>query len=146
MCGRYVSVASRADLQTLYEISRPGQELRPSYNVAPSQQIYGVLERHDKDGPAVERQLRQLRTLKWGLVPSWAKDTKLGSRLINARAETLDSKPSWRAAFAKRRVILPAAGYYEWQPAEVDGEVGKQPYYIHPAGGGVLSFAGLYEL
>jgi putative SOS response-associated peptidase YedK len=144
MCGRYVSVKSRADLQTLYDVTRPSDvEIPASWNVAPTQQVYGVLERTEKDGPAVERQLRALR---WGLVPSWAKDQKIGSRLINARAETLADKSSFRAAFAKRRAILPAAGYFEWQPVDCDGKVRKQPYFIHPADGGVLSFAGLYEL
>ncbi|PZS25887.1 MAG: DUF159 family protein [Pseudonocardiales bacterium] len=105
--------------------------------------MYGVLERSEKDGPAVARRLRALR---WGLVPSWAKDQKNGSRLINARVETLADKPSFRSAFAKRRAILPSSGYYEWQPIDVDGKVRKQPYFIHPTEGGVLSFAALYEL
>jgi len=143
MCGRYVSSKTDTDLRTLYDISSPAEPLEPSWNVAPTQPIYGVIERKEKDGQDVERQLRQLR---WGLVPSWTTDPKIGSRLINARVETLASKPSWRKAFVKRRGIIPADGYYEWQPVLVEGSVRKQPYFIHPADGGVLSFAGLYEL
>lgn len=147
MCGRYVSVAERADLIELYNATAEEESppLRPSWNVAPTQQVYGVLERPAKDG---DRPRRQLRALRWGLVPSWAKDITIGSRLINARVETLASKPAFRRAFARRRVVLPAAGYYEWQPVEdEDGKVRKQPFYIHPADeGDVLSLAGLYEL
>jgi putative SOS response-associated peptidase YedK len=89
---------------------------------------------------------RELRTVRWGLVPSWAKDPSIGSRLINARAETVSEKPSFRAAFARRRCLLPADGYYEWQapPAGTKGK--KQPYFICKPGHGVLAFAGLYEL
>ena len=89
---------------------------------------------------------RELRVVRWGLVPSWAKDPAIGSRLINARVETVDSKPSFRSAFAKRRCLLPADGFYEWLKVEEDGKTRKQPYYIHRADGGELAFAGLYEL
>jgi putative SOS response-associated peptidase YedK len=92
---------------------------------------------------------RQLRVVRWGLVPFWAKDPAIGSRLINARAETVAEKPSFRRAFARRRCLLPADGYYEWQAAEPDpGKRGarKVPYYIHPSDDGVLALAGLYEL
>jgi putative SOS response-associated peptidase YedK len=92
-------------------------------------------------GPA-----RELRVLRWGLVPSWAKDPSIGSRLINARAETVDSKPAFRKAFTHRRCLLPADGFYEWLPVEEQGRKRKQPYYIHPADGSLLAFAGLYEL
>ncbi len=89
---------------------------------------------------------RELRVVRWGLVPFWAKDPAIGSRLINARVETVDSKPSFRSAFAKRRCLLPADGFYEWLKVEQDGKARKQPYYIHRADGGELAFAGLYEL
>jgi putative SOS response-associated peptidase YedK len=92
---------------------------------------------------------RELRVVRWGLVPSWAKDISIGSRLINARAETVSEKPSFRRAFAKRRCLLPADGYYEWQVLEGKGPKGKnlkQPFFIHRADGGPLAFAGLYEL
>jgi putative SOS response-associated peptidase YedK len=107
------------------------------------------------DGPAAARSAaappdvaRELRVVRWGLVPYWAKDPSIGSRLINARAETVHSKPAYRQAFKRRRCLLPADGYYEWQVPE--GSAGgkgaaKQPYYIFRADGGPLAFAGLYE-
>ena len=88
--------------------------------------------------------MRQLRVVKWGLVPAWAKDPSVGSRMINARVETVAEKPSYRQAFAKRRCLLPADGYFEWMPVEATRSK-KQPYFIHPADGGVLAMAGLYE-
>jgi putative SOS response-associated peptidase YedK len=150
MCGRYAASADRAKLATVYDVDTAvGPELRPSWNVAPTTQVYGVLERDrhggDPDDPGNPE--RQIRPLRWGLVPSWAKDPAIGSRLINARVETLAEKPAWRQAFRRRRVVLPASGFYEWQPVEVDGRTRKQPYYVHPAeDGGLLSLAGLYEL
>jgi putative SOS response-associated peptidase YedK len=147
VCGRYAASKDRAQLVTVFDVDTPvGPELRPSWNVAPTNQVYGVLERdkRDDDGGGPERQIRDLR---WGLVPSWAKDPSIGSRLINARVETLGEKPAWRQAFRKRRVVLPASGFYEWQPVEVDGKQRPQPYYLHPAeDDGVLRLAGLYEL
>ncbi len=84
--------------------------------------------------------------MRWGLVPYWAKDRAIGSRMINARAETVAEKPAFRRAFARRRCLLPADGFYEWQQVTGDGGKRKQPYYIYRADGGVLAFAGLYEL
>ncbi len=84
--------------------------------------------------------------MRWGLVPYWAKDPAIGSRMINARAETVAEKPAFRRAFAKRRCLLPADGFYEWQQIADGGGKRKQPYYIYRADGGVLAFAGLYEL
>jgi putative SOS response-associated peptidase YedK len=89
---------------------------------------------------------RELRVVRWGLVPFWAKDKAIGSRMINARAETVDVKPAFRGAFARRRCLLPADGYYEWYRPGSDAKAAKQPYYIHRADGGPLAFAGLYEL
>ncbi len=126
----------------------PEEEPAPDYNVAPTKQVYAVLSRAPKGGGEGERggeppaPVRQLRTMRWGLVPSWAKDPSIGSRMINARVETVAEKPAYRRAFAKRRCLLPADGYYEWYPKE---KKKKQPYYIHPADGGVLAMAGLYE-
>jgi putative SOS response-associated peptidase YedK len=99
--------------------------------------------------PAVAGPTRELRVVRWGLVPFWAKDPSIGSRLINARAETVDSKPAFRRAFTRRRCLLPADGYYEWQARSGVADrpaSGKQPYYICRADGGPLAFAGLYEL
>jgi putative SOS response-associated peptidase YedK len=147
MCGRYVSVADRADLIELYNATAAEPSVAPpSYNVAPTQEITAVVERTDKDAEGEVH--RQLRTLYWGLVSSWTNDIKTGARMINARVNTLTEKPALKRAFARRRTVIPASGYYEWEPVEVDldGRVRKQPYYIHPADGGLLSFAGLYEL
>lgn len=98
---------------------------------------------------AERRPERQLRVVRWGLVPSWAKDIKIGSRLINARVETAHEKPAFRRAFARRRCLLPADGYYEWYVPEREKDKKrprKQPFLIRPADGGILAMAGLYEL
>src|SRR5579859_7107600 len=100
-----------------------------------------VGQRSNGSGP-----MRELRTVRWGLVPSWAKDVSIGSRMINARAETVSEKPSFRSAFAKRRCLLPADGYYEWQPPPAGTKGPKQPYFICRRDHGPLAFAGLYEL
>lgn len=155
MCGRYVSVARRRELEELYKTTGAGdgKELSASYNVAPTNQVYAVLERGREDGAGAERELRAVR---WGLVPPWwkpgidpkTKKQKTMPTLHNARADKVASAPSWRAAFARRRAVIPCSGYYEWLSSE-DAEGGsfKQPYYAHPAADtGVLSFAGLYEL
>jgi putative SOS response-associated peptidase YedK len=156
MCGRFVSARKRLELLEQFAATRDNvtADRSADYNVAPTKRIYAVLEhpqREDKQRaeeagqPAAEVPAeRELRLLRWGLVPFWAKDTKGGSRLINARAETVAVKPAFRAAFAKRRCLIPADGYYEWQ---TDPESkAKQPYYIYRTDGGILAFAGLYEL
>jgi putative SOS response-associated peptidase YedK len=90
--------------------------------------------------------VRELRVVRWGLVPFWAKDISIGSRLINARAETVATKPAFRRAFARHRCLLPADGFYEWEKSGDPKKPAKQPYYIRREDGGVLAFAGLYEL
>ena len=100
-----------------------------------------------KDSP--EPPERQLRVFTWGLVPSWAKDPSIGNRMINARMETVAEKPAYKKAFAVRRCLLPADGYFEWYPTEqrtAAGKPRKQPFFIRPKGGGVLAMAGLYEI
>jgi putative SOS response-associated peptidase YedK len=154
MCGRFVSARKRLELLEEFAVERDrvADDRRPDYNVAPTKRIYAVLEHADKadkagKSPATlpnEPPARELRLLRWGLVPSWAKDAAGGARLINARAETVAVKPSFRSAFARRRCIIPADGYYEWQAA-ADQKV-KQPFYIYRADGRVLCFAGIYEL
>ncbi|MBM7241805.1 SOS response-associated peptidase [Rhodococcus fascians] len=140
MCGRYASTRSDSDLQAVFEIAETvGDEVPPSYNVAPTQTIRTVLERAPKDEPESDA-VRQLRSVRWGLIPSWAKDAKIGSRLINARSETITEKPSFKKAASRRRCIIPADGYYEWEKR--DGA--KVPYFLHEQG--VLAMAGLYEL
>jgi len=114
----------------------------PSWNVAPTQQVLTVAS--SKDGS-----VRMLGEMRWGLVPSWAKDPSIGSRMINARAETVGKSNAYRRAFASRRLALPADGYFEWQrrpPAEGEKKARKQPYWIHPAAGGTLALGGLWEV
>jgi putative SOS response-associated peptidase YedK len=136
MCGRYASTRHDSDLLRDFAVaSIVDDPPEPSWNVAPTQLGRVVLERLVDDQAD-----RQLRSLKWGLVPSWAKDLRIASKLINARSETITEKPAFKAAAAKRRCIIPADGYYEWMPTD-DGKV---PMYLH--GDGTLGFAGLYEL
>jgi putative SOS response-associated peptidase YedK len=100
----------------------------------------------DEKGGEHPAAMRELRVVRWGLVPSWAKDVSIGSRLINARAETVSEKPAFRGAFARRRCLLPADGYYEWQAPPAGTKGRKQPYYICRLDRGPLAFAGVYEL
>jgi putative SOS response-associated peptidase YedK len=120
-----------------------GEEPEPSWNVAPTQLARVVLERVPRGADDAEQAVaeRMLRTARWGLVPSWAKDVKIGNRLINARSETITEKPAFKAAAARRRCLVPADGYYEWE--KIDGR--KVPYFLH-RDHDVLAFAGLYEL
>ncbi|MEU0036182.1 SOS response-associated peptidase [Streptomyces sp. NPDC006333] len=149
MCGRYVSTRSPADLVQLFQVAdrRPEESLAPNWNVVPTDNVWAVLERtpHEQEDAAPAR--RELRTLRWGLVPSWAKDVKIGARMINARVETVHEKPAFRRAFLKRRCLLPADGFYEWEQAkdETTGKTHKQPYFIHPEDDQVMALAGLYE-
>lgn len=163
MCGRYASSRGPEDLAGIFEIEKwePEEALEPDYNVAPTKEVYAVLDRPLKDAGTAAgsssgsgRPVRQLRKLKWGLVPSWAKTPEGAARMINARAETVHEKPSYRRAFATRRCILPADGYYEWvtgaaeRDLEVEGRKKrprKQPYFVRPADGSVFAMAGLYE-
>lgn len=132
----------------------PPAPLAPDYNVAPTKEVYAVVERpprNDGRDGAEQPAERQLRVVTWGLVPSWAKDPKIGNRLINARMETVAEKPAFRRAFERRRAILPADGYYEWYlpeggPQTLAGRPRKQPYFIRPRDGSILAMAGLYEL
>jgi putative SOS response-associated peptidase YedK len=149
MCGRFVSARKRLELLEEFGIERdrvadgPDPEPDPDYNVAPTKRVYAVMDRHPREE---EPPARELRVVRWGLVPSWAKDASGGGRLINARAETIAVKPAFRRAFARRRCILPADGYYEWQALSEQGKQRKQPYYIYSRDGGALAFAGVYEL
>ncbi|GGN80145.1 DUF159 family protein [Streptomyces albiflavescens] len=149
MCGRYVSTRSPEDLVRLFQVSvwRAEEALAPNWNVAPTDEVWAVLERTPRDKREAAAVRRELRPLRWGLVPSWAKDVKIGSRMINARVESVDEKPAFRRAFVKRRCLLPADGFYEWQQikAEESGKTRKQPYFIRPEGGEVMALAGLYE-
>lgn len=149
MCGRYASSRRPEDLVEEFEIPEHvvAPRLEPSWNVAPTDEVYGVVERPPgEDRPEPERQLRALR---WGLVPFWAKERSIGARMINARSETLAQKPAFRRAYERRRCLLPADGYYEWyasQHLDAKGRPRKQPFFIRPADGSVLALAGLYEI
>ena len=119
------------------------RSLPPNFNTAPTQDVYIVRQ----TPPADAGGRRLLDIARWGLVPSWARDTSMAGRMINARVETVAEKPAYRAAFASRRCIVPVDGFYEWYspPAGSASTRRKQPYYLHPADGSVLALAGLYE-
>lgn len=137
MCGRYVTSSSPADLAALLDAAdETGDALAPDYNVAPTKTVPAAVLRHGT---------RRLVALRWGLVPSWAADPRIGSRLINARVETVAEKPAFRAAFARRRCLLPADGYYEWEPGP-SAKAPKQPWFLHPTDGAPLMMAGLYDI
>ncbi len=162
MCGRFVSARQRQELidQFLVERDQVSRDVAPDYNVAPTDPICAVMTRASRESAAAghrgaapaaaarEAPARELRQVRWGLVPSWAKDRSAGRRLINARAETVAVKPSFRSAFARRRCLSPADGYYEWRAlgGRERGRPRKQPYYIHRADGQGMAFAGIYEL
>src|SRR3954463_4162123 len=155
MCGRYASSRRPEDLVDEFDIveSRIQDALEADYNVAPTKEVYAVVERPPRqpDGSkdSLEPPQRQLRVLTWGLVPSWAKEPSIGNRMINARMETVAEKPAYKRAFAKRRCLLPADGSLEWSPTEELTKAGKprkQPFFIRPQDHGVLAMAGLYEI
>ncbi|MGN6607717.1 MAG: SOS response-associated peptidase [Jatrophihabitans sp.] len=140
MCGRYVNAAATSDLVDEFDVEETlGVDLPPSYNIAPTDPVRVVMQRPPHDDEAGGR---QLRTVRWGLVPSWSKDPSGGARMINARIETVTSKPAFKRAAAARRCLVPALGYYEWQKTDE----GKVPHFLHDPDGAMLSFAGLYEL
>ena len=132
MCGRFTLTSSADVVAELFELSQP-PTFTPRYNIAPTQGVVAVLP--DAGGG------RTTAVLHWGLVPSWAKDPGIGSRMINARAETVASKPSFRTAFQRRRCLIVADGFYEWQKL---GKT-KQPHYIAMQDGRPFAFAGLRE-
>src|SRR6478735_2639469 len=137
MCGRFVVANVGSELVGVLRVDVEAEDLpAPSYNIAPTSQVAIVL-----DSAKTEPPTRRLEVARWGLVPSWAKDVKIGARAFNARAEELEDKPMFRNALAKRRAVVPASGYYEWK------QVGDQkiPHYIHPADESPMFFAGLYE-
>ena len=140
MCGRFVSTATPSQLADYLRADDIRTEaLGPSWNVAPTDAVYAVAERRP-DAPDAHAQ-RLLGAYRWGLVPFWAKDAKGGARMINARAETLESK--FRRTLERRRCVVPADGFYEWEKLEGGG---KQPWFIHRADGAPMVFAGLWEV
>ena len=145
MCGRYVSVRSNEDLTEEFDAvdATDGEWAAPNYNVAPTDPVRVVVNRplRDTDGTPAKTPTRQLRVVSWGLVPSWAKDRKTQGRMFNARLEGVATTNAFRRAYAKRRCLVPADGWYEWQL--LDGR--KQPIYMTPEDGHTIAFAGLYE-
>lgn len=134
MCGRFTQERPNAELAALFAAELRVDDADGRFNIAPTQQASVVLIDPDEGG-------RVLTALRWGLVPSWAKDARIGSRLINARAETVAATPAFRASFRRRRCLVPADGFYEWQ--RLPGS--RQPYAIRPADGTPLAFAGLWS-
>jgi len=134
MCGRYVAAAPPSEIAKYFGAAPTETVLEPSYNVAPTNEVYAVVEHDDE---------RRLEPLRWGLVPLWAKDLAIGSKMINARAEGIATKNAYRHAFRKQRCIIPADGFFEWKV--VEGQKRKQPMYIHRVDGEPLAFAGLWE-
>ena len=132
MCGRFVGFRPLQELKKRFPIDVAAVEVTPNYNVAPTQEILTIIRHDDKN---------HLEKLHWGLVPFWSKDTKIGSRMINARSETVATKPSFRTAFKWRRCLILADGFYEWK-----GEKGhKQPMFITLPDRKPFAFAGLWE-
>ena len=136
MCGRFALKASSEELRSVFDYlgAAPGAEgMPPRFNITPTQPIATIRQAHGA---------RRFALVRWGLVPGWVKDPSTFSLLVNARAETVADKPSFRAAIRHRRCLVPASGYYEWHLAE-DGS--KQPWYIRPRQGGLVALAGLWE-
>jgi putative SOS response-associated peptidase YedK len=130
VCGRYALSAEASELVEAFDVPLPDFEVRPRYNIAPSQQAPVVAE---------DRRGRRMGLLTWGLVPEWQDEP--GKGFINARSESVLEKPSFRDAVERRRCLVPADGFYEWK---AEGK-SKHPFWIHPEGGGLLSFAGIWE-
>lgn len=135
MCGRFTQQASWAEVHAFMqpiELSLPGEPITPAYNIAPSQPCWVLRPEGDA--------LHALR-MRWGLLPGWAKDPKVGYSTFNARAESMAEKPAFRSAFRARRCLVPVSGYYEWRGEGAQ----KQPWYIHADGAPLLCLAGLWE-
>lgn len=132
MCGRFTQTQSVPKIMQEFAVAQVSCDLGPSYNIAPTQKVAVI----------ITDEVKQLVPVRWGLIPSWAKDTFVGSKMINARAETITEKASYRNAFKKRRCLVVADGFYEWQ--NLGGT--KRPVYIRLKTGKPFGFAGLYEV
>lgn len=139
MCGRYATTHGHDDLAVEFdaELMIGDDPPAPNYNIAPTDPVYAVVARRVPAAPL----RRELRRVRWGLVPPWAQDPSVGSRMLNARAETLLESRAYAPAAASRRCLVPASGWYEWST----GPDGRQAYYLTPSDGSALAFAGLYE-
>jgi len=146
MCGRYAASNSPDDLQVEFEaiLADDAPDVAADYNVAPTDPVYAIRTRKRSDD---QKPFRELSVVRWGLVPSWAKDAKIGSKMFNARVESLTAKPAFRTAFERRRALIPADGWYEWMVTGSGGRgAAKQPYFMTPQDGSTLAFAGLWEI
>ncbi len=146
MCGRFVVARTVGEIQTIFEVDEIiGDVPGISYNVAPTQQIVMIVDRSfekDENGAPLGELSREIHSARWGLVPRWSKGPAEGAPLINGRIESLLEKPSFKDSVVRRRCVIPASGYYEWQVA-ADGT--KQPFYINAGTDGMFALAGLYE-
>lgn len=140
MCGRFSQTQSGETLAQIFQLSTV-PDWSPRYNVAPTQAVPAVIHPKSDELLRSEPGDRAFRLLRWGLVPSWSKDVSIGNRLINARAESVAEKPSFRTAFKRRRCLILADGFYEWKTIEKR----KQPYYFRRTDGAPFAFAGLWE-
>lgn len=135
MCGRFVSSTPPDQLAAYFGVDQLGETLlEPSYNVAPTNEVYTVIEHEG---------VRTLDVSRWGLIPFWAKDTKIGNKMINARAETIATKNAFRKPFQRQRCIIPADGFFEW--VELPGHEKKTPMYIQRVDGAPFAFAGIWD-
>ena len=146
MCGRYLLRADPRRLTRAFELSETPRDLPPRFNIAPTQPVPIVRNRPGRELTIMRRAEstagRELVTVRWGLVPAWAKEPSIGNRMINARAEGIAEKPAFRAAFRARRCVVPASGFYAWQRR---GKGPKRPYLIRRKDGEPIGFAGLWE-
>jgi putative SOS response-associated peptidase YedK len=142
MCGRFVSTSNPERIAAYFDATAAVDSLGENFNVAPTQDIYAVVDRADGQ--------RTVEAFHWGLIPSWAKDRKIASRMINARSETLAEKPAFKGLLAKKRCLIPMDGFYEWKTGDSDGRLNakgkplKQPMFIHRVDGQPLAVAGLW--
>jgi putative SOS response-associated peptidase YedK len=132
MCGRYTLTSSGPEIQGAFDLFELPPDYRPSYNVAPTQNVLSIISAEGRS---------RAGWLRWGLIPFWAKDPAIGSRMINARAETVHEKPAFRAAFERRRCLVLADGFYEWRKTAG----GKVPTWLHFPDRRLIAFAGLWE-
>ena len=132
MCGRFVLLTDLTIITESFNIQNVACEYKPGNNISPGQQIYAVLRKDNQN---------TLVNLRWGLIPAWTKDSSIGNKIFNARAETIAEKPSFKNAFQKRRCLIPADGFYEWQKLEKM----KKPFRFSLKSGEPFGFAGLYE-
>lgn len=148
VCGRYTSTSTVAELAEVFEVDEVRTEEMPArWNVAPTLPVYAVALTRRGTDDADKGPRRALGTFRWGLVPSWARDPAVGNRMINARAEGITSKPAYRAAVARRRCLIPADAFYEWQRRTRDGRpAGKLPHAVRRRDRRPMALAGVWEV